>query len=118
MVLKTAEGAAAALVAFLKHAFKSSKRAQLAGLLAAPALRSFKQKIDYAETGGAPLLGIEGLALVCHGSSNGTALRNAIRTAARYVDLGLVSRVKEALVRAHLTGTSESDETIESKGTA
>jgi len=118
VVLKTAEGAATALVAFLKHAFKSSKRAQIAGLLAQPALRAFKQKIDYAETGGAPLLGIDGLALVCHGSSNGHALRNAVRAAAKYADLGLVARVKDALARAQLGESGEPGEPLESKGTA
>jgi phosphate acyltransferase len=118
VVLKTAEGAATALVAFLRHAFRSSRRAQLAGLLARPALRAFKQKIDYAETGGAPLLGIDGLALVCHGSSNGTALRNAVHAAARYADLGLTARVKEALARTRLGESGEPDEPLESKGRA
>ncbi len=101
VVLKTAEGAAAALVAFLRHAFKSSKRAQLGAALARPALRAFKHRLDYAEIGGAPLLGIDGLALVCHGGSNGHALRNAILNAVKYADKGLTRRVAEAL---HLFG--------------
>jgi glycerol-3-phosphate acyltransferase PlsX len=101
VVLKTAEGAVTAMVAFLRHAFKSSKRAQIAGLLARPALRAFKQRIDYAEVGGAPLLGVDGLAMVCHGSSNGQALRSAVYAAARLAERGLTGRVAEALTRTH-----------------
>jgi glycerol-3-phosphate acyltransferase PlsX len=97
VVLKTTEGAVAAMTTFLKNAFKSSNRAQLAAVLAGPALRSFKQRVDYAETGGAPLLGVDGLALVCHGSSHGAALKNAVHAAARFADRGLVARVAEAL---------------------
>lgn len=99
VVLKTTEGAVAAMTAFLRHAFKSSKRAQLAAVLAGPALRSFKHRLDYAEQGGAPLLGIDGLALVCHGSSHGGALKNAVHAAARFAERGLVARVAEALKR-------------------
>jgi phosphate acyltransferase len=99
VVLKTAEGAVAAMIGFLKHAFKSTTRAQLAGLLAKPALRAFKQRLDYAEIGGAPLLGVDGLAVVSHGSSNGMALKNAIYAAARYADRGLTSRVAEAMAK-------------------
>jgi glycerol-3-phosphate acyltransferase PlsX len=97
VVLKTAEGAAAALVAFLRHAFKSSRRAQLGAALAKPALRAFKHRLDYAEIGGAPLLGIDGLALVCHGGSNGHALRSAVVNAAKLAEKGLVKHVAEAL---------------------
>jgi glycerol-3-phosphate acyltransferase PlsX len=116
IVLKTAEGAAQALVAFLRHAFKSSKRAQLAGVLARPALRAFKHRIDYAETGGAPLLGIDGVAIVCHGSSHGHALKNAIHAAARYVERGLTARVAEALGRFPAEAETEVDTDEQRKG--
>jgi glycerol-3-phosphate acyltransferase PlsX len=99
VVLKTTEGAVTAMISFLRHAFKSSKRAQLAAVLAGPALRSFRHRLDYAETGGAPLLGVDGLALVCHGSSHGGALKNAVHAAARFAERGLVARVAEALKR-------------------
>jgi phosphate acyltransferase len=107
VVLKTTEGAVQAMVAFLRHALKSSKRAQLAAVLARPALRAFKNRIDYAEIGGAPLLGIAGLAVVCHGSSHGHALKNAIHAAARYAERGLTARVAEALAR--FSGPAEPD---------
>src|SRR5262249_57630035 len=95
------EGAVEAMGGGVKQALKSSKRGQIAGLLARPALRAFKQKLDYAEIGGAPLLGVDGIALVCHGSSNGHALKNAIYAAARYSERGLTAKVAEALARTH-----------------
>ncbi len=117
VVLKTAEGAVAAMIGFLRHAFKSSKRAQLAGLLGRPALRAFKQRMDYAEIGGAPLLGVDGLAIVCHGSSNGHALKNAVYAAARYAELGIVTQVAEALERTqNLFSDVEEDTAPKRKG--
>jgi phosphate acyltransferase len=100
VLLKTAEGAALAVTEFLKRAFKSSPRALLGAMLARPALEQFKKKIDYAETGGAPLLGVGGVAVVCHGRSSGVALKNAILGAARFVERGLVGRIAEAMAKA------------------
>lgn len=99
VVLKTSEGAAAAMLEFLKGAFKSSTRAKLGGLLAKKALREWWRKIDYAETGGAPLLGVDGVAVVCHGRSNAHALKNAIHAAARFAERDLTRRVGAALAR-------------------
>jgi glycerol-3-phosphate acyltransferase PlsX len=97
IVLKTAEGAAQTMVEMLKRAFASSPRAQVGYVLAKPALQKFKRRLDYAETGGAPLLGVDHLALICHGRSNATALKNAIHAAARYLDKHLIDNVAEAL---------------------
>src|SRR5262249_48942669 len=93
-------GCAQALVEMLKRAFASSPRAQVGYVLARPALRAFKRKLDYAETGGAPLLGVDRLAMICHGRANATALKNAIHAAARYLDKKLVDHVAEALLRS------------------
>jgi glycerol-3-phosphate acyltransferase PlsX len=103
IVLKTAEGAAQALVEMLKRAFASSPRAQVGYVLARPALRAFKRQLDYAETGGAPLLGVDHLAIICHGRSNATALKNAIHAAGKYLDKRLVEHVAEALARTDQT---------------
>ncbi len=99
VVLKTSEGAAAAMLEFLKGAFKSSTRAKLGGLLARKALKEWWRKIDYAETGGAPLLGVDGVAVVCHGRSNAHALKNAIFAAARFAERDLTRRLGAALAR-------------------
>jgi phosphate acyltransferase len=97
VVLKTAEGAAAALLEMLRAAFMSTARSKLAAVLARPALRAWKKRIDYAETGGAPLLGVNGLALISHGRSSPEALKNALFTAARFAERGLVEHVAKAL---------------------
>jgi phosphate acyltransferase len=99
VVLKTTEGAAAAMLEFLQGAFKSSTRAKLGALLAKKALKEWWRKIDYAETGGAPLLGVDGVAVVCHGRSNAHALKNAIYAAARYAERDLTRRLGTALAR-------------------
>jgi glycerol-3-phosphate acyltransferase PlsX len=99
VVLKASEGAAHAIITLLKQAFRSTPRAMLGGLLAAPALRELKKKLDYAETGGALLAGVNGVALVCHGSSSDRALMNAIFTAASFVDLGLGAKLAERVAR-------------------
>jgi glycerol-3-phosphate acyltransferase PlsX len=111
VVLKTTEGAALAMMELLKRAFTSSTRAKLAALLARPALQEFKKRIDYAETGGAPLVGVNGLVMVCHGRSTGTALANAVKRAATYADQGLTAAVAAALARhAGDLGTAAANE--------
>jgi glycerol-3-phosphate acyltransferase PlsX len=99
VVLKTSEGAAGAVMAMLKEAFLSSRRAKLAALLAAPALRALKRKIDYAETGGAPLLGVNGVVVIGHGSSQPLALESAIFQADRFFKERLTAKVGEAISR-------------------
>jgi glycerol-3-phosphate acyltransferase PlsX len=107
IVLKTSEGAAGAVMALLKEAFLSSPRAKLAAILARPALRAIKRKIDYAETGGAPLLGVNGVVVICHGGSPVRALENAIFQADRFVKGRLPERVGAEIARHAATfGTS------------
>ncbi len=81
VVLKVSEGLAEAIGAMLREAFSSSLLTKIGYLLAKPALKTFRKKVDYAEYGGAPLLGIQGTAMICHGSSNPRAIMNAIKMA-------------------------------------
>ncbi|MDO5673604.1 MAG: phosphate acyltransferase PlsX [bacterium] len=82
ILLKTSEGLADAALQMIRGEILQSWRAKIGYLLMRGALSNFKKKVDYAEYGGAPLLGINGTGIVCHGSSNGNALRNAIAVAA------------------------------------
>ena len=82
ILLKTSEGLADAALQMIREEILKSWRAKFGYLLMRGALSRFKKKVDYAEYGGAPLLGINGTGIVCHGSSNGNALRNAIAVAA------------------------------------
>lgn len=99
VVLKTSEGAATAVLTLLKQAFMSSRRARLGALLAKPALLALKKKVDWAEIGGAPLLGVDGVVMICHGRSSARALENAIYAADRFVRDGLKARLATAMAR-------------------
>jgi phosphate acyltransferase len=82
---------------------------KLGAVLMRPALRRFKRKTDYAETGGAPLLGVEGVAVICHGGSNGRAIKNAILAAQQFAQLELAQELRRAVGR-HAFLWQENDE--------
>jgi glycerol-3-phosphate acyltransferase PlsX len=81
VILKTMEGMATALVDFLREEILKSQMAKVGALLAGGAIRRVKTRLDYAEYGGAPLLGVKGGVVICHGSSDARAMKNAIRSA-------------------------------------
>ena len=84
IALKTSEGVVEVLMRLLKQELKASLQTKAGALLTRPAFQKFKQRIDYAEYGGAPLLGIKGVAVICHGRSSSKAIRNAIGVARDY----------------------------------
>ncbi len=86
IALKVSEGLAEAMQQMLKAEIKKSWRASLASLFIRPAFDSFRKRVDYAEYGGAPLLGINGTGIICHGTSSAIAIRNAIKEAAKMVE--------------------------------
>ncbi len=81
IVLKSAEGLAQGIFSILKEELTGSLRAKLGALLAKPAFKGLKQKLDYTEYGGAPLLGLNGICIVSHGRSDAKAVMNALRVA-------------------------------------
>ncbi len=96
ITLKISEGLAEAAMQMLKTEIMKSWRAKFGYLLMRGALSGFKKQVDYAEYGGAPLLGIDGTGIVCHGASNAVAIRNAVEVAANMVQ----HRVNAAIVDA------------------
>ncbi|MCG6930354.1 MAG: phosphate acyltransferase PlsX [Desulfofustis sp.] len=76
--LKISEGLAEAAMKMLRDEILKSTLAKVGYLLARPAFKKFAKKVDYAEYGGAPLLGINGIGIVCHGKSSSLAIKNAI----------------------------------------
>lgn len=84
VVLKTSEGLAEVILKMLKREIADVATGRLGYLLMKPALRNFKKKTDYAEYGGAPLLGINGTCIICHGRSSAKAIRNAIKVASEF----------------------------------
>lgn len=97
VVLKSLEGLGSAVVTLLKQEVKSGFLTPLGFLLAANAFRKLKRKLDYAEYGAAPLLGVAGYAFICHGRSNPRAIKNALLRAHSALDQGLVERLEGAL---------------------
>ncbi|ADQ14977.1 phosphate acyltransferase PlsX [Halanaerobium hydrogeniformans] len=94
VVLKTTEGAASFFVELIKESFESDLRSKLAGLLIKPYLKKVLNKIDYRQYGGAPLLGIKGVVIIAHGSSDATAICNAVKAAKNSVKENIVSLIK------------------------
>jgi glycerol-3-phosphate acyltransferase PlsX len=81
----------------LSTELKSSFFGRAALLFGRRSFDSFKRKLNYEEYGGAPLLGINGVGIVCHGQSSPSAIKNAIRLAVHYVNNGLLEKMREQL---------------------
>lgn len=99
VVLKFGEGAANMFSALLKKSVeRGGLRAKLGALLLKPALKEYLVKrLDYAEYGGAPLMGIKGGLIICHGASKAWAIRNAIRMARDFCESRVVEVIAEAV---------------------
>jgi len=97
IVVKMSEGLAKALTHMLKGVFKSSPLSMLGALLAKNSFKKFARTVDYAEYGGAPLLGLKGLAIVCHGRSSSKALSSAIRMAGTFVRKKTLDKLAETI---------------------
>ncbi|MBP2674795.1 MAG: fatty acid/phospholipid synthesis protein PlsX [Deltaproteobacteria bacterium] len=97
VVVKTMEGLAMAFGPFLKAEIDKSILAKAGLLLARGALRNFKKRLDYAETGGWPLLGVRGGVMICHGSSDQKAIKNAIRAAGSMASFGLDEEIARSI---------------------
>lgn len=97
IVLKLAEGVAATIFHFLRHEVFAGGRGKAAGLLVRPGLRKVRDRMDYAEYGGAPLLGLNGAAIIAHGRSDRRAIRNALKVAAAAVRHDVPGRIDAAM---------------------
>ncbi|MDD2503367.1 MAG: phosphate acyltransferase PlsX [Clostridia bacterium] len=97
IVLKYTEGFAHSLVGMLKETMMKTTRSKLGALMLKPSLMQFKKGMDSTETGGAPLLGINGGIIKAHGSSNGTAIKNAIRQGKLYLENNVLQQIKSIL---------------------
>lgn len=84
IVLKTSEGLAEVIMKMLKRELADGTTGRIGYLLVKPALRNFRKKTDYAEYGGAPLLGINGTCIISHGRSSSKAIRNALKVASEF----------------------------------
>lgn len=101
IVLKTSEGVSQAVLRMVKRALTSTLRAKLGAALAMPALMALRQSIDYSAVGGAVLAGVDGLVIICHGRSDGVAIKNAIEAADEEARAGMVEQLASAMKRHH-----------------
>src|SRR5581483_10694422 len=97
VALKISEGLSDAIIQFLRTEIMSSSLGKLGYLLLKPSFSRFRKKVDYAEYGGAPLLGVDGISIICHGRSSGRAIKNAIRVAKESYDRGINRHIKEQI---------------------
>jgi len=99
--LKVSEGLADAAMQMLGDEIKKSLFAKIGYLLARPAFKAFKKRVDYAEYGGAPLLGLNGVGIICHGKSSSHAIKNAILEAAKMVKRNINKDILETLAASN-----------------
>lgn len=99
VLLKTTEGLAGALFQLIKEKITSTPVRKLGALAVKPGLKEIGKMLDYAEYGGAPLLGVNGISIICHGSSNEKAIFNAIRVAKECVESRFLEKIREELPR-------------------
>lgn len=97
VALKVSESAAEAMQIFLKDYLLSNLLGKIGLVFLRPGLLRFKKKIDYAEYGGAPLLGVNGVVIIGHGRSNAKAIKNAIRVAKEEVERKFNEKILEAI---------------------
>jgi len=97
IALKVGEGLVEAAEAMLREELGAELVSQIGGLLTRRAFARFKQRVDYAESGGAPLLGVNGVAVIGHGRSSAQAVENGVVLAARLAEERMVARLAEAL---------------------
>jgi len=95
--LKVSEGLAEAIITMLRTEISKSFMAKIGYLLAKKAFNNFGKRVDYAEYGGAPLLGVNGTGIVCHGRSNAKAIKNAIKVAAEMIRSKVNDHIVELL---------------------
>jgi phosphate acyltransferase len=97
VALKTSEGAAKLIRTVLKESLKATITSQVGYMLSRSAFADFKKRIDHTEYGGAPLLGVKGVCIITHGSSNANAIKNAVRVAAGFSDRRINASIERGL---------------------
>lgn len=97
VILKVSESVVDTIVQMLKYEIKSNFIATIGAVLSSSAFNNLKKKMDYSEYGGAPLLGVDGRTIICHGSSTPKAIKNAVRVAAESIALDVNKHIVEEL---------------------
>jgi glycerol-3-phosphate acyltransferase PlsX len=101
VILKVSEALAEMVEKLLREEIKSTLQSSVGFLLSRSAFRRFKQRLDYSEYGGAPLLGVRGCVIICHGRSSAKAVKNAIRFASEFSKRRLAETIQEKIADLH-----------------
>ena len=99
VALKISEGVANLVRTVLKESLRSTITRQVGYMLSRSAFADFKKRIDHTEYGGAPLLGVKGVCIITHGSSNANAIKNAVRVAAEFSERRINESIEQGLAR-------------------
>jgi phosphate acyltransferase len=102
VALKISEGVVEAVSSLLKKALSRNLSAKVGYVLSRKAFQDFKKRVDYSEYGGATLLGVRGVCIICHGGSNSNAIKNAIRVAAEFAEGRVNEKIERELAGARL----------------
>jgi len=97
VLLKFAESVIPSISTMIKDEIAAHPLSAMAGLLLKPAFRRLKRRLDYAEVGGAPLLGVAGTCIIAHGRSNARAMKNAIKVASRCAEARVADSIRDQL---------------------
>jgi phosphate acyltransferase len=97
VALKVSEGLVEVIGKLLKQSLRASVTRKVGAYLARGAFNDFKKRVDYSEYGGAPLLGLNGICIICHGRSNAKAIKNAIRVAKEFAEGKINQRIATEL---------------------
>jgi glycerol-3-phosphate acyltransferase PlsX len=100
VALKVSEGVADMVKWLLKESLEATLSGRIGYLMSRTAFHELKKRLDYSEYGGAPLLGVRGVCIICHGRSNAKAIRNAIRVAAEFSEGKVNQRIEDELKQA------------------
>ncbi|MDI6793410.1 MAG: phosphate--acyl-ACP acyltransferase, partial [bacterium] len=101
VVLKFGESLAEMILKQLRMELSRNWLLKLGAFLSKPAFNNFKRHVDYSEYGGAPLLGVNGVYIICHGSSSAKAIKNGIRVAAEFVNHQMNKHIEEHMAELH-----------------
>jgi phosphate acyltransferase len=101
VMLKLSEGLQEAVISMIKRELSATVITKTGAMLARPAFKNLKKRLDYAEYGGAPLLGVRRMVVICHGSSNARAIRNAIRNVKEFSEHGAQQRIERGLAETN-----------------
>jgi glycerol-3-phosphate acyltransferase PlsX len=101
VILKVSESLSEMVEQLLREEIKSTLKASVGFLLSRSAFRRFKMRLDYSEYGGAPLLGLKGCVIICHGRSSAKAIKNAIRLAAEFSRQKLDEKIQSSIADLH-----------------